>query len=82
MRAKEKKEQELERRRDEFFNKLRSMVPPRHWKAKAVSDALKQAGVTATEESSRMDAEPSGETKVNQSDWPGTPVRPIEGESD
>jgi ubiquinone biosynthesis protein COQ9 len=50
MRAREKKEQESEWQRDEFFNKLRPMVPQQQWRAKAVSEALKNTKVKVVEE--------------------------------
>jgi ubiquinone biosynthesis protein COQ9 len=50
MRSQEKKDQESERERDELFNKLRPMVPRQQWRAKAVSEALKEIRVAAVEE--------------------------------
>jgi hypothetical protein len=50
MRSQEKKDQESERERDELFNKLRPMVPRQLWRAKAVSEALKEIRVAAVEE--------------------------------
>jgi ubiquinone biosynthesis protein COQ9 len=50
MRAREKKAQESERQRDEFFNKLQPMVPQQQWMAKVVSEALKETRVEAAEE--------------------------------
>jgi hypothetical protein len=50
MHAREKKEQELERQRYEFFNKLWPMVPRKQWKSKAVSKDLKEARVEVVEE--------------------------------
>jgi hypothetical protein len=50
MRAREKKDQESERQRDEFFNKLWPMVPRQQWRAKAVSKALKETRVEGVEE--------------------------------
>jgi hypothetical protein len=49
MRSQEK-EQESELQRDEFFNKLRSMVSRQQWKGKTVSEALKDTRVEAVEE--------------------------------
>jgi hypothetical protein len=50
MHVREKKDQESERQRDEFFNKLRPMVPRQQWRAKAVYEALKETRVEATKE--------------------------------
>jgi ubiquinone biosynthesis protein COQ9 len=44
--AKEKKEQELEWQRGEFFKKLCPMAPTQQWNAKVVSEALKESGIS------------------------------------
>jgi hypothetical protein len=56
MRAWEKIDLESELQRDEFFNKLRPMVPQQQWRAKAVSEALKEIKVEAIEEWGATDA--------------------------
>jgi hypothetical protein len=48
--TKKRKDQESERQRDEFFNKLHPMVPQQQWRAKAISEALKETRVEAAEE--------------------------------
>jgi hypothetical protein len=78
MHAQEKKEQELEWRRDEFFNKLWPMAPRRQWKAKVVSDAPKENRVKIIEEQGDTDTEVPAETEVNWSDGPATPVRSVD----
>jgi hypothetical protein len=78
MRAWEKKEQESEWQRDEFFNKLWPTVPRQQWRAKAVSEALKKTRVDVLEERGATDVEVPVETKVNWFDWPATPVGPID----
>jgi hypothetical protein len=72
--ALEKKDQESERQRDEFFNKLRPMVPRQQWRAKAVSEALKETRVEVAEERGATDAEVPVKIEENQSDRPATPV--------
>jgi hypothetical protein len=57
MHAQEEKEQESERQRDEFFNKLRPIAPRQQWRAKVVSKALKETRVEAAEEQGVVDAE-------------------------
>jgi hypothetical protein len=76
MRAWEKKEQESERKRDGFFNKLRPMAPRHQWRPKVVSEALKETRVKAIEEQEVANIEIPVETQVNQSDRPATPVGP------
>jgi hypothetical protein len=63
MRAREKKDQESKRQRDEFFNKLWPMVPRQQWRAKPVSGAT--------------NADVPVETEVNRSDQLATPVGPV-----
>jgi hypothetical protein len=63
----EKKDQESERQRDEFFNKLWLMVPLQQWRAKAVSEALKETRVEVVEERRSTDAEVLAETEENWS---------------
>jgi hypothetical protein len=70
----EKKDQESERQRDEFFNKLWLMVPLQQWRAKAVSEALKETRVEVVEERRSTDAEVLAETEENWSVRPATPV--------
>jgi hypothetical protein len=77
MRAWEKIDLESELQRDEFFNKLRPMVPQQQWRAKAVSEALKEIKVEAIEERGATDAKVPVETEVNRSDRPVTPVGPV-----
>jgi hypothetical protein len=72
--AREKKDQESERQRDEFFNKLWLMVPLQQWRAKAVSEALKETRVEVVEERRSTDAEVLVETEENWSARPATPV--------
>jgi hypothetical protein len=79
--AREKKEQELERQRDAFFNKLRPMAPRQQWRAKAVSEALKETRIEVAEEQRVANAEVLIETEVNQSNRPTIPVRSIDGGS-
>jgi hypothetical protein len=74
VRAREKKDQESEPQRDEFFNKLRPMVPRQQWRAKAVSEALNETRVGAVEEQGVTDAEVLVETEINQSDRHSAPV--------
>jgi hypothetical protein len=81
MRVREKKEQESEWQRDEFFNKIWPIVSWQQWRAKAVSKAPKETRVEAAEERWATDAEVPVETKANQSDRPATPVRPVDKES-
>jgi hypothetical protein len=73
----EKKDQESELQRDEFFNKLRPMVPWQQWRAKTVSEALKEAMVEAVEEQGAIDAEVPVEIEENQSDRSATLVKPV-----
>jgi hypothetical protein len=68
MRTQEKKDQESERQRDEFFNKLWPMVPRQQWRVKVVSKALKETRVEAAEERGATDAEVPVETEVNSFD--------------
>jgi hypothetical protein len=79
--SQEKKEQELERQRDEFFNKLQPMASPQQWRAKAVSEALKEIRIKVVEEQGAADAEVLVKTKVNRSNRPATLVRPFDGRS-
>jgi hypothetical protein len=72
--AREKKDQESERQRDEFFNKLWLMVPLQQWRAKAVSEALKETRVEVVEERRSTDVEVLVETEENWSARPATPV--------
>jgi hypothetical protein len=44
------------------------MAPRQQWRAKVVSEALKEIGVEAVEEREVTDAEVLVETEVNQSD--------------
>jgi hypothetical protein len=81
IRAREKKEHELERQRDEFFNKLWPMVPRQQWRTKVVSEALKETRVEAIEKWGATNAEVLVETEVNRSDRPPTPVGPVDKES-
>jgi hypothetical protein len=74
VRAREKKDQESEPQRDEFFNKLRPMVPRQQWRAKAVSEALNETRVGAVEEQGVTDAEVLVETEINLSDRHSAPV--------
>jgi hypothetical protein len=50
------------------------MVPRQQWRAKAVSEALKETRVEATEERGATDVEVLDEIEENRSDWPATPV--------
>jgi hypothetical protein len=77
MRSQEK-EQESELQRDEFFNKLRSMVSRQQWKGKTVSEALKDTRVEAVEEWGVADTAVSGENEVNRSNRLATPVGPVD----
>jgi hypothetical protein len=84
MRAREKKAQESEWQRDEFFNKLQPMVPQQQWMAKVVSEALKETRVEATEEWGATDADVGPvdkESAQDRSDRPATPIRPVDGVS-
>jgi ubiquinone biosynthesis protein COQ9 len=74
MRAQEKKDQESEQQRDEFFNKLWPMVPRQQWRAKAVSEALKETRVEAAEERGATNALVLVEIDENRSNRPATPV--------
>jgi hypothetical protein len=78
MRAREKKEQESKRLRDEFFNKLCPMAPRQQWKAKVVSEALKETRVEAAEEQEAANAELPVKTEANRSDRPATPVGSVD----
>jgi hypothetical protein len=78
MHAREKKEQESEWQRDEFFNKLQTMAPWQQWRAKVVSEALKETRVKATEEQEVASIEMPVKTESNRSDWPTTLVGPVE----
>jgi hypothetical protein len=73
--AREKKEHELEQQRDEFFNKLWPMMPQQQWKAKAISEALKETKVKIAEEQGAAATEVPVVTKLNWSDRSATPVR-------
>jgi hypothetical protein len=77
MHAREK-EQESERKRDEFFNKLQPMVPRQQWRAKVVSEALKEAKAEATEEQEVSNTEIPADTEDNRSDRPSALVGPVE----
>jgi hypothetical protein len=57
------------------------MVPRQQWRAKVVSEALKEIRVEATEERGVTNDEVPVETKVNQSDRPATLVGLINKES-
>jgi hypothetical protein len=50
------------------------MVPRQQWRAKAVSEALKEIRVAAAEERGATDAEVPVATKENRFDRPATPV--------
>jgi hypothetical protein len=78
MPAQEKKVQESEQQIDEFFNKLRPVVPQQQWRAKVVSEALKKTRVKVAEEQGVTDAEVLVEAEVNRSDRPATPVGPVD----
>jgi hypothetical protein len=78
MPAQEKKVQESEQHIDEFFNKLRPVVPQQQWRAKVVSEALKKTRVKVAEEQGVTDAEVLVEAEVNRSDRPATPVGPVD----
>jgi hypothetical protein len=67
MHAPEKKEVS-ERQRDEFFNKLRPMVPRQQWRAMVVSEALKKTRVEVAEERGATGVEVLLEAEVDQSD--------------
>jgi hypothetical protein len=77
----EKKEQELEQQRDEIFNKLWPMVAQQQWRAKVVSEALKETRVEAAEGRGVTDAEVPVEIEVNRSDRPTIPIGPVNKES-
>jgi hypothetical protein len=81
MRVREKKEQESERQRDEFFNKLQPLVSQQQWRVKIVSEALKEIRVEAIEEREVAEAEIPIETDVNRYDRLATPVEPADEES-
>jgi hypothetical protein len=72
------KEQESERQRDEFINKLRLMVPWQQWRAKVVSEALKKTRVETAREQGVADIEVPVKTEVNRFDRPTTAVGPVD----
>jgi hypothetical protein len=78
MRALEKKDHESEWQRDEFFNKLWPMVRRQQWRAKVVSEALKETRVEVVEQQGATDAEVPVETEINQSGRPATLVAPVD----
>jgi hypothetical protein len=57
MHAWEKKEQEQEWQRDEFFNKLQPMASRRQWEVKSVFEALKEVEVVNTKEQGAAETE-------------------------
>jgi hypothetical protein len=57
MHAWEKKEQEQEWQRDEFFNKLQPMASRRQWEVKSMFEALKEAEVVNTKEQGAAETE-------------------------
>jgi hypothetical protein len=78
MRAREKREQELKKQRDEFFNKIRPMVLSKQWKAKATPEPSKMTETAAIEEEEATFAEMPVEVDNNWSDHSGTPVRLVQ----
>jgi hypothetical protein len=48
--AREKREQELERQRDKFFNKIHPMIPSRQWKQKIIAESSKAIEASNTKE--------------------------------
>jgi hypothetical protein len=54
------------------------MVPRQHWRAKAVSEALKETRVEAAEEWDITDTKVLVKTGVKWSDQPTTPVGPVD----
>jgi ubiquinone biosynthesis protein COQ9 len=48
--VREKREQELERQRDKFFNKIQPVIPPRQWKQRTIAESSKAIETSNTKE--------------------------------